>query len=296
MTQESKIRISDSAEVCVIDIEGVIGVPEECQFDGEPSQVATYEKFRMQVERISHIESPTVIVNIRSTGGDVNDAMLIYEALSALDARITTRCYGYTASAATIIAQAADEGCREISANGLYLIHNSVCAVEGNAETLSSRLDLLRKTDERIAAVYAARSGRPAGEFVALMNENNGDGRWLSPEETLEAGLADRIVGAEEQSSRDSVIRDIAERIVRLFGGGSRETLGQPLPAAASILHLPEPEPAPAPAQSVVAFEEGQNAAAPTRTAECEDPADDDMRPSPNALAYSADARNLRRG
>ena len=296
MTQESKIRISDSAEVCVIDIEGVIGVPEECQFDGEPSQVATYEKFRSQVERISHIESPAVVVNIRSTGGDVNDALLIYEALAALDARITTRCYGYTASAATIIAQAADEGCREISANGLYLIHNSVCAVEGNAETLSSRIDLLRKTDERIAAVYAARSGRPVGEFVALMNENNGDGRWLSPDEALAAGLADRIVGAEEQPSRDSIVRDIADRIVRLFGGERRETVAEPLPAAASILHLPASEPSPAPTVSSVAFEEGQNAAAPTRTAECEDPSDDDMRPSPNALAYSADARNLRRG
>lgn len=296
MNNKSQIRISDSAEVCVIDIEGIIGVPEECQFDGEPSQVATYEKFRKQVERISHIESPAVVVNIRSTGGDVNDAMLIYEALAALDARITTRCYGYTASAATIIAQAADEGCREISSNGLYLIHNSVCAVEGNAETLSSRIDLLRKTDERIAAVYAARSGRPAGEFVALMNENGGDGRWLSPDETLAAGLADRIVGAEEQTVSDSIVRDIAERIVRLFGGkDENENAVLPLPSAASILHLPVTAPETETAKSAVAFEEGQNAALPTKTAECEDPADDDMRPSPNALAYSADAKSFRR-
>lgn len=294
MTKKSQIRISDSAEVCVIDIEGVIGVPEECQFGGEPSQVATYEKFRKQVERISHIESPAVVVNIRSTGGDVNDALLIYDALVALDARITTRCYGYTASAATIIAQAADEGCREISANGLYLIHNSVCAVEGNAETLSSRIELLRKTDERIAAVYASRSGRPAGEFVALMNENNGDGRWLSPDEAIAAGLADRVVGAEEQTVSDSIVRDIAERIVRLFGGNKSTDAGRPLPAAASILHLPVPETESETARSVVAFEEGQNAALPTRTAECEDP-DDDMRQSPNALAYSADARSFRR-
>ena len=293
MTPKSQIRISDSAEVCVIDIEGTIGVPEECQFDGEPSQVATYEKFRTQVERISRIESPAVIVNIRSTGGDVNDAMLIYEALAALDARITTRCYGYTASAATIIAQAADEGCREISANGLYLIHNSVCAVEGNAEVLASRIELLRKTDERIAAIDAARSGRPADEFVALMNENGGDGRWLSPDETLAAGLADRIVGAEEQPARESTVRDIAERIVRLFGGERRESIDRPLPAAVNVLHAPVADTAAA--KSLVAFEEGQNAAAATKTAECEDPTDNDMRPSPNALAYSADAKSFRR-
>lgn len=89
-------------------------------------------------------------------GGDVNDALLIYEALSSLDGHIVTRCYGYTASAATVIAQAASEGCREISAHALYLIHNSICTAEGNAEELATRIDLLRKTDARLAEVYAA--------------------------------------------------------------------------------------------------------------------------------------------
>ena len=83
------------------------------------------------VRRIAEIDASEVVVNIRSTGGDVNDALLIHDALTALGAHITTRCYGYTASAATIIAQAASPGCREISANALYLIHTAVCATEG---------------------------------------------------------------------------------------------------------------------------------------------------------------------
>ncbi len=139
------------------------------------------------------------MVDIRSTGGDVNDALLIHDALRSLDAHIITRCYGYTASAATIIAQAASPGCREISANALYLIHTAICATEGNAAEIAGKLDLLRQTDTRIAAVYAARSGRPAGEFETLMAENNGNGRWLSPEEAVAAGLGrhgDRQRGA----------------------------------------------------------------------------------------------------
>lgn len=117
-----------------MDIEGVIGVPEEWQFDQPSSRVATYEKFRDSLDRLREIDAPEIVVNIRSTGGDVNDALLIYEALSSLDGHIVTRCYGYTASAATVIAQAASEGCREISAHALYLIHNSICTAEGNAE------------------------------------------------------------------------------------------------------------------------------------------------------------------
>ncbi len=292
MKKQPTIKITDSAEECVIDIEGVIGLSEECQFDENARQVATYARFREQVAQIAQIRSPAVIVNIRSTGGDVNDAMLIYEALCALDAHITTRCYGYTASAATIIAQAASEECREISANGLYLIHNSMCAVEGNAESLAGRIDLLRKTDERIAGIYAARSGREASEFAALMGENGGEGRWLTPAETVEAGLADRIMG--EQPIKDkSFVRDIAERVVRMLGLDKAGDMPvAPLPKDTNILHTGfVQQPA---AQSVVAFDEGQESAAPTTLHECEDPTDLDIRPSANAKAYDADAKGMR--
>ena len=104
---ESEIQINNTAGVCQIDIEGTIGVPEEWQFEEPDARVATYERFRDTLRRIAEIEAPEVVVNIRSTGGDVNDALLIHDALRQLPARVTTRCYGYTASAATIIAQAA---------------------------------------------------------------------------------------------------------------------------------------------------------------------------------------------
>lgn len=171
LSMQSDIQITNRNDTCFVDIEGVIGVPEEWQFDQPSSRVATYEKFRDSLDRLREIDAPEIVVNIRSTGGDVNDALLIYEALSSLDGHIVTRCYGYTASAATVIAQAASEGCREISAHALYLIHNSICTAEGNAEELATRIDLLRKTDARLAEVYAARSGRTPEEFTLLRRE-----------------------------------------------------------------------------------------------------------------------------
>ncbi len=192
----SEIRIRNRRGMAVIEIEGVIGVPEDMQFESPGDRVATYDRFRNALRRISDIRTDEVVVNIRSTGGDVNDALLIYEALTALEARVTTRCYGYVASAATIIAQAASPGCREVSANSLYLIHCSRSSAEGNSQTLDRTRELLEATDERIAAIYASRSGRPAEEYFELMNENGGEGRWLSPEEVIGYGLADRIVAS----------------------------------------------------------------------------------------------------
>ena len=189
---QTKITITNSFQTCFIDIEGTIGVEQEQ--GGASSSVATYEAFRREVERIAEVAAQRVVVNIRSTGGDVNDALLIYDALRALDAHVTTRCYGYTASAATIIAQAADEGSREISSNAMYLIHRSMCAIEGNSQSLQARAELLQKTDERLAQLYAQHSKRGVEEYAALMAENNGEGRWLTDQEAVEAGLADRII------------------------------------------------------------------------------------------------------
>ena len=77
---QSDIQITNRNDTCFVDIEGVIGVPEEWQFDQPSSRVATYEKFRDSLDRLREIDAPEIVVNIRSTGGDVNDALLIYEA------------------------------------------------------------------------------------------------------------------------------------------------------------------------------------------------------------------------
>lgn len=288
---KSEIQIKNSAGVCRIEIEGTIGVPEEWQFDQPEARVATYEKFRDTVRRIAGIDAPQIVVDIRSTGGDVNDALLIHDALRSLDAHITTRCYGYTASAATIIAQAASPGCREISANALYLIHTAVCATEGNAAELSGKLDLLRQTDTRIAAVYAARSGRPAGEFEALMAENNGNGRWLSPEEAVAAGLADTVTDNGERTA-PSLAGNIArgwERLLAGIGLNRREEL----PADRNVL-LTAGERQELLRRSATAIRQAQQNASPTCTKPREDPSYGDTVRTANQRAYAEDAKRFK--
>ena len=185
------IGVDNSSGVATIDIEGVIGAPD---YSGS-GKIATYDEFKSKVAEINSLNVRKVVVNIRSTGGDVNDALLIYDALKGVR-NVETICYGYTASAATIIAQAASTGNRKMSANGLYLIHQASTSADGNANDLDAKADLLKKTDERIAAIYAAASGRPAEEFAELMGANAGKGKWLSAEEALAAGLIDQIINA----------------------------------------------------------------------------------------------------
>jgi ATP-dependent protease ClpP protease subunit len=285
---KTEIKITNDASVCTIDIEGVIGMPENEQFSDSSHSVATYERLRGELDKIDNIQAKEVVVNIRSTGGDVNDALLIYESLVALDAKITTRCFGYTASAATIIAQAASDGCREIASSALYLVHMSSSAIEGNASDLVERIDLLEKTDDRIASLYALRSGCEKAHFVELMRQNGGRGRWLTPEEVVKAGLADSIIGVDEGAKQSGIL----DKVKGWFSTSNDKEQEVVAPVAdINILHLPENN---LPTTSSIVFEEGQNGVKGTKTAMCEDPSLEGTTTSANAAAYAEDLRHLK--
>lgn len=306
-----------SSGTVVIDIEGIIGIPEDWQFEDvseeegrEDTRVATFRKFRRAVQSISKIDASKVRVNIRSIGGNVNDALLIYEALCSLEARVETHCYGYVASAATIIAQAAGENLRYISAGSLYLVHNSTTVVDGNSADVMRTADLLDKTDDRIASIYALRSGLPVEGFVELMGRGGGHGEWLSPEEVLEAGLADSIehvsplknAGRKVLGLARALTSTAAERYRNYAAWAAAEPFEDPVENRVAVLeeklssiesskyeqeHI---------ANRVIELEQ-ENArlrAKPTATLSKEDPAIEQRAARPNQAAYSQDVEMFR--
>ncbi len=292
------IKINNALDICVIDIEGAIGVAEEWQFENAGQRVATYEKFRESLAQIEALEAQKIIVNIRSTGGDVNDALLIYEALASLEIPITTRCYGYVASAATVIAQAASLGERQISANALYLVHNSTCVAEGNASDLRQRMELLEKTDERLAELYARRSGGSSEQFATLMAEEGGNGRWLTAQEAIDNGLADAIIDLAGEDGDTSSIKNFWRKLGAKLGltptdEVAAEPLQLPQDSDHTVLHsTPEQE---LKAQRVTLFEEQQAVAQPTQLKKVEDPSLNEVNPTRNQKAYDEDVQALKR-
>jgi ATP-dependent protease ClpP protease subunit len=293
----SQIKIKNEVDCTTIDIEGTIGLSEEWQFDNPESRVATYERFRERVSEIADIKNQSIIVNIRSTGGDVNDAILIYEALRATGAHITTRCYGYTASAATIVAQAASEGCREVATSTLYLIHNSLCSTEGNADELQAEVEMLRETDSRLAEIYALRSGRSIEEMALLMAENGGRGRWLSPSEALAEGLVDRVMGSTAESP--SLVERSKQGVKALLKAIGIDADAQRPAPEDDVNYIPRerelsPLPRASATHSAVALDEGQKRVKATALKEVEDPSPTESPTNPRDNAYRRDAQAIR--
>lgn len=300
-----QIVIKNEVDCSIIDIEGTIGVDEAWQFENPESRVATYERFKESVARIADIRNSEIRVNIRSTGGDVNDAILIYEALRATGAKIVTCCYGYTASAATIVAQAASEGCRLVAPSSLYLIHNSICATEGNAEELKVEVEMLQQTDRRLAEIYAARSGRSVEDIAMLMSENGGRGRWLSPEEAIAAGLVDGTTEEVANKSAETLVEKTKRGVMALLRSLGFDDEGVDMSHSSdaesmvdvnhmSHMSLPGAIACKGVDVSTRMFAEKQRSVESTQVRSIHDPEPIDVKYSSRAIAYEEDARNMR--
>lgn len=154
-------------------------------------------------QQLSQFEGKPCSVYLSSLGGEVNEALKIYQQFRD-HGNVTVYLFGFNASAATIIAMGAKE--IVMSKFALFLIHCSSTFTYDfgryNAEDIADRIaelmeqkDCLEKVDEVIANIYALRTSSDVKEVVDLMKED----KWLKAEEAKEAGFVDRLFEQEEK-------------------------------------------------------------------------------------------------
>ncbi len=126
-------------------------------------------------------------IRINSPGGDVFEAMAIHNALSRHPARITAHIDALCASAATVIALAADE--IRMAGNASWMIHDVWTVSAGNAEAMQKTADRLDTLSDTIAAMYARKTGAAADEVRGWMKAET----WYTADQALAAGFIDAV-------------------------------------------------------------------------------------------------------
>jgi ATP-dependent Clp protease protease subunit len=129
-------------------------------------------------------------VRVNSPGGDVFAGLSIYNLLRTHNAKVTVEVTGLAASAASVIAMAADE--IVMGQGAMLMIHNSWGMSVGNKHDMRETADILSKIDDQMVGIYASRSGMKETEVVALMDAET----FLTAEEAVDAKLADQIDAA----------------------------------------------------------------------------------------------------
>jgi len=129
-----------------------------------------------------------VHLRINSPGGDVFDGMAIYNALRAHPAPVTVTVDGIAASAASFIAMAGQT--IAMAETSMLMIHNAWGLVIGNRLDMLETAAVMEKIDGQLAAIYAGRSGKPVGDFAAMMDAET----WFTASEAQAIGLCTGIV------------------------------------------------------------------------------------------------------
>lgn len=143
------------------------------------------------IRDLSAIKAQNITLRINSPGGDVFDGVAIFNALRRHSATVTAYVDGIAASAASFIAMAADRVV--MSPHSQMMIHEASGLVIGNADDMRQMSDILDKSSDNIAAIYAEKAGGTVEEWRARMKAET----WMSDREAVDLGLADAIDGEE---------------------------------------------------------------------------------------------------
>ena len=192
--------IKESEDLGIVEIYGAIGFE---YWDG--INIKSVQQQLLQI-----VDCKSIVVRISSFGGNVSEALGIYELLRSLGNKVTTECIGMNASAATIIAMAGH--IRRMSKYGFYLIHKCSSAVYGNENEMEAELESQRKVNEKLVQLYVDRTGCDKGKIEELMEADNGNGRWLDIKEAMAYGFI-----TEEIETPADIVEFVKDTMAAIF-------------------------------------------------------------------------------
>lgn len=226
------VAMQDGGDTAIIDIDGYIGKDLLREWiTGEKSK-NTVENLK---DELRGFEASKIIVNINSPGGDLNEGLVIKDMLQAKRGTVVTNLQGFSASAATAIAQAGT--IRRMPKNSSFmLIHRAMMGLLGffNQNSTLAMTEDLETIDNRLIQMYvdrtsAIKGGATRQDIADLMDEGEGYGKWIDADRALELGLIDEIYdpGDSEDEDMDRLEnrKRAVENSIRMDGASLKEMM-----------------------------------------------------------------------
>lgn len=139
------------------------------------------------IEDVMKHKAKKLNVYISSPGGNVDDALAIYDLLKGYDGEVTTHLTGIVASAATIIALGGQKII--MSTGSIFMIHNVRSGIWGTAEEKRKQAETDDQVEQLIIGIYANKTGMSTDELKSMMDEET----WMNAETAKELGFVDEV-------------------------------------------------------------------------------------------------------
>jgi ATP-dependent Clp protease protease subunit len=146
----------------------------------------TAPAFDAELKALGAVKS--INLRINSPGGNVFDALAIFNMIKNHPAKVTASVDGIAASAASLVAMAADK--IVMPENSFMLIHQPSGMTVGTASDHLAMAGNLQKMEDQFAAVYATRSRNSITAVKSLMSKD----QLMTAAEAKTSGYADEVI------------------------------------------------------------------------------------------------------
>jgi ATP-dependent protease ClpP protease subunit len=142
--------------------------------------------FTKTKDAIDSAKDDEIMIQLSSDGGDLQEAMEIYDYIKNSDKQIGVHYHGIVASAATVIGAACSP---IVTDKDVQLLYHSpwVDGVRGNSDELRMVADMLDQYTNAILDVYEEQTNHDRNQLNELLKRNE----LISADEALSYGLID---------------------------------------------------------------------------------------------------------
>ncbi len=127
---------------------------------------------------------------INSPGGSVTAGLAIYDTMQYIKCDVSTICMGMAASMGAFLFSSGAKGKRYILPNAEVMIHQPLGGAQGQATEILIAADHIKRTKDRLNKILAENTGKSVEEIFEDTERDN----WLTAEEAVSYGLADKVI------------------------------------------------------------------------------------------------------
>ncbi|MGY1697458.1 ClpP family protease [Geodermatophilus sp. SYSU D00814] len=129
---------------------------------------------------------------VNSPGGSVTAGLAVYDTMRSLGCDVATYAFGMAASMGQFLLTAGTPGKRFTLPHTRILVHQPSGGIGGVQSDIAVQADLLRRLKREVDELQARHTGRTVEE---IERDSDRD-RWFTPQEAVEYGLVDHVVGS----------------------------------------------------------------------------------------------------
>lgn len=131
---------------------------------------------------------------INSPGGSVTAGLSILDTMNFIRPDVSTIVMGQACSMGSLLASSGAKGKRFMLPHSRHLIHQPLGGASGQASDIEIQAKEILRMKRQLTEIYVRNTGKPYEVLERDMDRDN----IMTPEESVEYGLADKIISARE--------------------------------------------------------------------------------------------------